>query len=70
VTVCDSNFNAEKGQLLYEALMGSQVKNVTFVNLASGINWMEEEHDNFRVNVSRIKELPMTSILTWSNQVI
>jgi len=31
---------------------------------------MEEEHDNFKMNVSRIKELPMTSMLTWSNQVI
>jgi len=70
VKICDSNFNAEKGQLLYEALMGSQVKNVTFVNLASGINCMEEEHDNFKMNVSRIKELPMTSILTWSDQEV
>jgi hypothetical protein len=40
VTVCDNNFNAEKGRLLYEALMGSQVKSFTLVNLASSLNWM------------------------------
>ena len=55
LNVCDNNFNAEKGQLLYEALMGSQVRSFTMVNLATHVNWLEGEADNFGINVGRVK---------------
>ena len=39
LTICDSQFNGEKVNILRDGLMGSSIQNLTVVNMAKAINY-------------------------------
>jgi hypothetical protein len=46
--------------------MGSQVTSFTLVNMAKGINFKDDEADNFGMNIQPLKELPFTTVFIWN----
>ena len=66
--VVDNCFNANKANILYNILSNSQMKGLTFINVAMAFDYNNNEYSNFEANVAPIRNLTnMIVDIRWVN---
>jgi hypothetical protein len=68
--VVDNAFNAEKANILFEAISRSRLIGFTFRNKALGCNYNQSEFDDFSNNMAPLKSLTnVTSDCIWDDVI-
>lgn len=68
ITVIDNCFDTAKSKCLYDAISMSRLNGLSFINLATQVNYNSNEYNNFADNMRPIKALPnLVSDIRWGN---
>ena len=66
LTVVDNFFNEQKAKILYEAVVGSTLRGLTFINMAKNFDYQGKQYTYFEKNMRPITEISrIRSDIRW-----